>query len=275
MSTYNSQEEKVILKDNDQITSIFLDSNYNLKVLIIDNISNLEKIHICINEGLYVSISNCENLKTINTYYSHFNNNNVYGSYFYLGENLKSLRRIDLSNFKTLKVADEVFDKLDSLNLSDIKSLICDFKNFPKLYELYFEHVESSDLIVDSERVSTLSLSHCSFENIEIIGNGNINDFDITIINTEYKSLKAENPIKTTDIAIYYNDNNKMIPYIPLSNEIDEVLKFYVDIDNLYDYEYKYFIERNLSKVKIYTDNYEEITLDDMKFNVPQKKRAR
>jgi len=272
MSAYASQEEKVILKGNDEITSINLDDNLNLKVLIIDNLSKLEDVEICINEGLYVSISNCQKLTNIINYYGLLDYNE-YGSYFYLGENLKSLNRIVLSNFKIFKLADEIFDELEYLILSHIKSLICNFRNFPKLNELKLEHVESSDLIIDSETISFLDISDCSFENIEIIGNGNINYFDI--VNTEYNSLKTENPIKAANISLY-NDNNKMIPYIPLCDEIDKVLKFFINIDNVYDFEYKYFIERNLSKIELVNKlTLDKITLDDMKFNVAQKKRAR
>jgi len=270
MSAYTSQEEKVILKDNDEIISIDLNNNPNLKVLIIDNLPNLEKIDFFINEGLYVSISNCEKLTNIITLYGLLFHN-VYGSYFYLGENLKSLERINIYHFNTIKIADEVFDKLKDLTMTHIKSLICNFKNFPKLNTLALAYVEISDLIVDSGRISLFSLSHCSFENIEITGKGHINSFEF--YNNEYKSLKTENPIKSSYL-ILYNDN-KVVPYIPLSDEIDDDLKFFINMDNLYDSKYKYFIERNLSKVKIYNRRHNKITLDDIKFNVPQKKRAR
>jgi len=270
MSTYTSQEEKIILKDNDEINSIDLENNLNLKVLIIDNLSNLEKIEIPITEGLYVSISNCEKLKKIFTYCDYYD---VYGSYFYLGENLKYLEIISLQYFNTVKIVDQVFDKLKDLSMDYIKSLICDFKNFPKLYFLRLYHVEYENLIVDSERICLFSLLWCSFENIEITGKGNIKFFEFN--NNNYKSLKVEQSIKTINITLY-NADNRMIPYIPLSDEIDKILNFCIGVDNVYDYQYKSFIERNLSKINLIDySSEEEISLDDMKFNVPQKKRAR
>jgi len=273
MSVYASQEEKVILKDNDEITSIDLEYNRNLKVLIIDNLPNLETVNISITDGLYVSISNCEKLTYI-TSSSRYLDYDQYGSYLYLGENLKFLDCIDLEIFNTVKIADEVFDKLESVSLSHIKSLICDFKNFPKLDDLSLEHVATSNLIINSETISFFIISHCSFENIEIIGNGDINYIEFN--NNEYKSLKTENPIKSSHITIYHDDN-KFIPYISLCDKINDNLNLYLNINNIYDFEYKFFIERNSSKLKLLDINFKHIELDlnNIKFNVPQKKRAR
>jgi len=273
MPNYTSEEEKIILKNNDEITSIDLEDNLNLKILIIDNLSKLEKVTICVNDRLYVSISNCEKLTNVFNFHITFNYN-LYGSYLYLGENLKSLNSISLSNFTIFKLADEAFNELESLTLSDINSLICNFKNFPKLDYLRLANLNTQNLILNSETISYLDISRCSFENIEIIGNGNINYFEFN--NNEYKSLKTENPIKATDISLHNDNNNKTVSYIPLSDEIDEVINIKINIDNVYDSEYKYFIERNLSKINLIDyDSYDEITLDDIKFSVPQKKRAR
>jgi len=263
MSTYTSQEEKVILKDNHEIAFINLENNPNLKFLIIDNLSNLERIEIPIKEELYVSISNCEKLKKIVTSCDY----DVYGSYFYLGENLKYLEIISLKNFNTIKIVDQVFDKLEELIITHIKSLICNFNNFPKLNSLVLENVVATNLIVDSEKISFLNISNCLFENIEITIKGNIKYFEFN--NNEYKLLKTENPIKVEWLILRNDNNNKIFPYIQLSDEINGNLKFFVNIDNLYDYEYKYFIERNLSKVKIYNRYHKLITLDDIKFSVP------
>jgi len=272
MSTYTSQEEKVILKDNDEITYINLIDNLNLKVLIVDNLSKLERIIIHVNDGLYVSISNCGKLIDIMSSDSQLDDDQS-GSYFYLGENLKSLESIDLNHFKIVKISNEIFDTIESVHFDSIENLICDFKNFPKLKNIRMLYVTSSDIVIDMDIIKFLLLSFCSFDNIKIIRKGHINNFDIN--NTEYKSLKIENPIKSTHLSLY-NDDNKMIPYIPLSDEIDKILKLYINMDNLYDSEYKFFIERNLSKINLINDeNYEELSLDDIKFSIPQKKRAR
>jgi len=274
MSNYTSQEENIILKNNDEITSIDLENNSNLKVLIIDNLSKLESISIYVTDGLYVSISNCEKLTDIKNSITYFLiKDNQYGSYFYLGENLKSLDYIYLSFFKTVKMSNEIFNKLSFLSLKRINTLICDFKNFPNLTTLCLVNITISNLIVDSERISLLLLSRCSFENIEIIGKGSIKRFEFN--NNNYKSLKVEQSIKATHISLC-NDNSKLIPYIPLSDEIDKILKFCIGVDNVYDYQYKFFIEKNSSKIILINDkNYDELTLNDMKFNVLQKKCAR
>jgi len=271
MSTYSDEEEEnVILKDNNEIISINLKHNPNLKVLIVDNLSELERINIYVTDGLYVSISNCEKLSNINII--ECSEDDQYGSYFYLGENLKSLEIIFLDSFKILKVADEIFDKLISATLSNIKSLICNFNNFPKLEGLTLENVVASNLIVDSEIISLVSLSYCSFENIEITGKGHINAFEF--YNNEYKSLKTENLIKISYLLLYHD--NEITPYIPLSDEIYEILIFYINVDSLYDSHYKFFIERNSSKIELVNKlTLDKITLDDMKFNVAQKKCAR
>jgi len=269
MSTYTSQEENIILKDNDEILDIDLERNHNMKVLIIDNLPNLEMIIIRLTDGLYISISNCEKLKIIIT--SKRLEELIYGSYFYLGENLKSLKLIDSLFFKTLKIADEIFDKLKSLNLVHVKNLICNFKNFPKLNKLNLDYVNTSNLIVNLETIKFFIISNCLFENIELIGKNNMDSFEL--LGNKYKSIKTEHPIKTKFLDLY--DKDKFIHYIPLSDDIDDVLNFHIDIDNLYDSEYKFFIERNLSKINIIDEDYEDLTLDDMKFNIPQKKRAR
>jgi len=271
MSTYtNRYDEKIILKDNDEITSIDLEKSRNLKVLIIDNLSKLEKIVIPVTEGIYISISNCKNLIDIMDTLRYLNDNQ-YGSYFYLGENLKSLIEIRLSNFKTLKVADEIFDNLESVDFDHIERLICDFKNFPKLDYLRLLKVNSSDLILNSEILDSISLRFCSIKNIEIIGKCLMQTF---IFNSEYISLKVENPIKVNYLSLCYDDN-KFFPYIPLSDKIDDDLIFCISNDTIYDSEYKFFIERNLSKIKLIDHNDDELSLDDIKFSIPQKKRAR
>jgi len=270
MSTYTSQEDKVILKNDDKITSINLDNNPNLKVLIIDNLSNLETVNIAVTDGLYVSISNCVNLITISDTHRYLNKNR-YGSYFYLGENLKSLKHIELFFFKMIKMADGIYNNLKSICFVYIDNLICNFKNFPKLKSLTIPHVSTQELIINSNIMKNLTISDCSIDNIEILGKCHIYKF--VFVNNKYKSLKIENPIKSASLSLY--DNNKTVSYIPLSDEIDKTL-LNIDKDNIYDSEYKFFIERNISKLGIC--NYrtsEKITLDDIKFDIPQKKCAR
>jgi len=262
MSTYSSQEEKVILKNDDKIISIDLLNNVNLKVLIIDNLSNLEKIEICINEGLYVSIYNCENLIDIKNNVRYLEDDKT-GSQFYLGENLKSLKYIDLAYYKIVKIADKIFDKLESLHLMFIQKLICDFNNFPKLDNLSLKYVNTLNLIVNSELIYFLAISYCSFENIDIIGKDNIER--VMFNNNEYKSLKTEHPIKVTDITL--NNDDKVVSYIPISDEIDRSIIFYFSVDNIYDSEYKFFIKKNKSKVKIHnSQNGMRLRLKDIKF---------
>jgi len=273
MSVYISRyEEKIILKDNDEIAYIELIDKADKKVIIIDNLPKLKNFNTPVTNEIYVSISNCEKITHIDSMrYSLIDNQ--YRSYFYLGENLKSLYYTDLAYFKTVKIANEIFNKLETLILTKIKTLICDFKNFPNLKKLCLEYLTINNLIVNSEIINYLTISYCSFENIEIIGKGNIKKIEFN--DNEYKSLKIEYPIKVSKITLY-NDDNRMIPYISLSDEIDKTLKFYLNIDNLYDYQYKFFIERNLSKIILldYKTN-DKLTLDDIKFSIPQKKRAR
>jgi len=273
MSFYTSEEEKIILKDNDEITNINLARNRNLKVLIIDNLPNLEKLSIIINEGLYVSICNCVSLIGIMTVNRDINFSEC-GSYFYLGENLKSLTNITLTKFKTVKFADQIFDELENANFNFIERLICDFKNFSILRQLEMLKVNTSNLIFDSESVVYFTITCCKIDNIEILGKCNMNNFKFS--NSEYKSLKIENPIKTDILNLYDKDYAKVFPYIQLSDEIDKTLKFYINLDNIYDSQYKFFIERNSSKIEIYNySSKEKLTLDDVKFNIPQKKSAR
>jgi len=271
MSTYTSQEEKIILKDNNEIIFIDLENNRNVKVLIIDNLPNLKDIHMNVNENLYVSISNCVNLDNI--IYGTINHKNIeYASYFYLGAKLNSLKHVRLLYFKTVKIENEILHNLESLDFSYIKELICDFNNFPMLSRLTLENVSTANLILTFETISFLVISSCSFENVEILGKYHINDFQFN--NNKYKSLKIEHDIRVSNLVLY-KSSDKVIPYISLSDDIDKNLAIFINMYNVYDSQYKYFIERNLSKIYLINEKHEQITLDDVRFDIPQKKRAR
>jgi len=273
MSTYNSsREEKVILRNNDEITYIHLIYNFNLKVLIIDNLSNLTRIDIPMLKDLYVSISNCVNLTSINSNNLYINNKE-YGSYFYLGENMNSLKYVKLDYFKTVKIEDKPFNSLKCILFEYIDKIVCDFKNFPNLHELRLINSKLDDLILISKSLCFFEISHCLLSDIKLLEKIDLVVFNFT--DNEYKSLKVEQPVNVSHLKL--QDENKIVPYIPLLNTSNGISCFHFNKDNIYDSEYKYYIERNMSKVKILNieSRHIELDLDDINFYVPQKKPAK
>jgi len=274
MSTYISTNRDITLKDNFEINDVYLTCHRHLKNLIIDNLPNLKRVDISLKKGMSVSITNC---KRLNGIYIHntadAEDDELYnGSYFYLGNNMKSLHDISISYFDRVEIENDTFDDVRSLHFTHINNLICNFKMFPKLQSIRLDNVNANDLEINTNVLSSpdtvyeilmsIVISYCSFGNIMLAGNGKLSTF--VFDNNVYKSFQVENPLNVEYLKLYnYSYNKQIFPYIPLC----DVERFNVNDENPYDSRYKSFIKSNLSKMRLSSIvDREDITLDDIEF---------
>jgi len=258
MLPYIERQTKQVFKNDYETEIISLEYDYNLKEIIIDNLPNLKRITIIINEDLYVSVSNCNRLEIIECFSER--GNCLLGSYFYIGENLNSLKSISMGYFKTIKMTDEILNNLSFLRIKNVNELLCDFKNFKNLNAIDFKNVMTPNMIVDSNIVRNVKLSNCSFHDIEIIGGGYIYKFKF--INNTYNLIHTNLPFTFSFLYLYNYDNedSKVISYIPLDVDTvnvedldtEEIPGIYFSVNSIYDYEYKNFIEDNQSLIDVY-----------------------
>jgi len=276
MTEYTNKEKNIFFINDENIIKIDVTENNKQKVLIIDNLPNVESICLSSILDVYISITNCPKLVKVYVNCIHNIGYEHHGKYLYLGENLNSLKHVSIIDFNTVKFEDQVLYNLEYLKFRSVRKLICDFDNFVNLKTLKLQKIKfEEDIIFDLENVLSFTLSICSFQTLELINNEHLKKFKF--YHNEYKSLKAENPISTSELVISNDYKSDMVvPYLPLCNDITEELSFYIFKKNLYDYRYNFFIENNKSKIKLIDQlSKKEVPLHKMKFKYVKKKSAR
>jgi len=268
MSIYTSQEEKVILKNNNEIETINLILNYNLKVFIVDNISNLKHIILPNINNLYVSINNCKSLEYIEN--GDFGDDNINKSYFYLGTDLDSLTNISLYNFEVVKIANETFKEIDNISIYNVKKLEFNLNNFPKLKFITLHNTNTGDIISSSDNITTFSIKKCNVGKVELLGKNEIEYF--SFCDNKYTCLKMKNPLSNI-ISFSISDPDNIFPFLPLLKNNDTLCDFIFNEKTLYDWRYKLYLENSSNHISI-KDNisYNCRKIDNIKFYYPQKK---